>query len=332
MKLSIVSTLYMSHRTIDDFYARISTCAQRITDSYQIIFVDDGSPDASRDKARAICDKDPRVMLVELSRNFGHHKAIMTGLSVAEGEHVFLIDSDLEEAPELLLEFWDTFRSHNGKVDLLFGVQRKRKGGWVERNIGSLFYYIFNALSDFKLPHNLLVVRMMSSRYVKTLVRFKEHDLLFAGVSGLAGYEQRPHFVDKGHKNSTSYSLGKKLNLILNSITSFSALPLVLIFYLGCVITIGSVLLTAFLAYRKYVMGISLEGWTSVIVSELFFGGLILFCLGVIGVYLSKIFVQVKDRPFTIISEIYQKAALTDQPVHEPVISSASTAETASVR
>ena len=130
MKLSIVTTLYKSSPYIDEFYVRISKEAQKITNDYEIIFVDDGSPDDSLLKVVALYERDSRVKVVELSRNFGHHKAIMTGLSCAKGDFVFLIDSDLEEAPELLGSFWNELQKEDD-LDVVYGVQEKRKGGVV---------------------------------------------------------------------------------------------------------------------------------------------------------------------------------------------------------
>ena len=143
MKLSIVTTLYKSSPYIDEFYARISKEAQKITDDYEIIFVDDGSPDDSLQKAVALYEKDSKVKVIELSRNFGHHKAIMTGLSHAKGEFVFLIDSDLEEEPELLGKFWEELHKEK-ELDVVFGVQESRKGGWFEKFTGGLFWKLIN--------------------------------------------------------------------------------------------------------------------------------------------------------------------------------------------
>src|SRR5450432_2620019 len=131
MRLSVVSTLYMSAPYVLEFHRRISSAAARITSDYEIIFVNDGSPDNSQALAIQLCKDDRRVTLIELSRNFGHHKAMMTGLAHADGDLVFLIDSDLEEKPELLVTFNETMISKD--VDVVFGVQEARKGGWFER-------------------------------------------------------------------------------------------------------------------------------------------------------------------------------------------------------
>ena len=177
MKLSIVTTLYKSSPYIDEFYARISKEAQKITDDYEIIFVDDGSPDDSLQKAVALYEKDSKVKVIELSRNFGHHKAIMTGLSHAKGEFVFLIDSDLEEEPELLGKFWEELHKEK-ELDVVFGVQESRKGGWFEKWSGEMFYKVFNYFSGVKIPKNFLTVRLMKQNYVKNLTSFQEKEIV----------------------------------------------------------------------------------------------------------------------------------------------------------
>src|SRR5215813_2341453 len=126
MRLSIVTTMYCSAAYINEFYARVSAVASQITPEYELIFVDDGSPDESLQIALALYASDPRVRVVELSRNFGHHRAIVTGLENARGDIVFLLDSDLEEAPELLLTFFSQMQATN--ADVVYGVQQKRRG------------------------------------------------------------------------------------------------------------------------------------------------------------------------------------------------------------
>src|SRR3954464_985692 len=154
MKLSIVSTLYRSSATIDEFYRRAIAAAEGLSKNFELVLVNDGSPDDSRERALALHAVDPRVVLIDLSRNYGHHKAMMTGLTHARGDLVFLIDSDLEEEPELLARFNE--RLAVGDCDVVYGVQKERRGGLLERWSGSLFFALFNRLSDHRLPPNLV--------------------------------------------------------------------------------------------------------------------------------------------------------------------------------
>ncbi len=305
MQLSIVTTLYKSSLYIDEFYERISKEAKKITDDYEIIFVDDGSPDDSLQKAVELYKKDSKVKVIELSRNFGHHKAIMTGLSHAEGDFVFLIDSDLEEEPELLGKFWQEIQT-DINVDMVYGIQKNRKGSWFERWSGKLFYSLFNFFSDTKIPNNFLTVRLMSKRYTKNLIRFQEKELVFSILTVLTGFESKRIIVKKHSHSPTTYSLVDKIKLLVRIITSASSKPLWLAFNTGLFITLTSIVYIIYLIINKVVNHKVIDGWTSVMVSISFFGGMIILFLGIIGIYLAHIFIEVKNRPLTIIKHIYE--------------------------
>lgn len=306
MKLSVVTTLYQSAAYIEAFHRRMSAAAAQITEDYEIVYVNDGSPDDSLVQAQRI--NDPRVVIVDLSRNFGHHKAMMTGLGYAKGEYVFLIDSDLEEPPELLLTFWAELMADT-QTDVVYGVQRSRKGGLFERISGSLYYSIFNALSRTKIEKNMSVVRLMSQRYVGHLVQHREHELVFVGLAALTGYQQKSMLFDKASKGVSSYRLIHKLDMVINSVVAFSNRPLNFIFYLGVGVTLLAMLMSLYFVANYFLLGSHVSGFTSLIVSVWLLGGLILLALGVVGIYLSKMFIEVKDRPYTIVRAVYRGKA-----------------------
>lgn len=304
--LSIVTTLYKSSPYVNEFYKRISTEAKKITDDYEIIFVDDGSPDDSLHKAVELHRQDPKVVVMELSRNFGHHKAIMTGLAHASGDYIFLIDSDLEEEPELLSKFWEEMQKNND-LDVVYGVQENRKGGWFEKFSGEMFWKIINFMSTIPIPSNILTARLMTKHYTHSLIQYKESEIFIGGIWAHTGYKQLGIEVKKSSHSETTYTFRKKIELLTNSITSFSSKPLVYIFYIGFITTFISCAFILKLIYNKLLLGHSFEGWTSLIVSIWFFGGLIILLLGIIGIYLSKIFIEVKQRPYTIIKNIFEE-------------------------
>lgn len=276
MKLSIVTTLYKSSAYIDDFYHRVSAEAQKITNDYEIIFVDDGSPDDSLQKAIGLYQNDSRVKVIELSRNFGHHKAIMTGLSHAKGEYVFLIDCDLEEQPELLGRFWSELHNSDN-LDVVYGVQESRKGRWFERFSGVLYYKFFNFLSGIRIPKNFLTVRLMSRDFVSNLLDFHEKELVFSILTVLNGFKVRSVVVEKMEHSPTTYSFPSKIKLLFKTVISGTAKPLWLAFNFGLFITLTSVLYITYLVFNKLVFSVGIDGWTSVMVSISFFGGLIIF-------------------------------------------------------
>jgi putative glycosyltransferase len=303
MKLSIVTTMYWSETYLEEFYQRCKTEVQKITNDYEIIFVNDGSPDHSLQKAIKLSERDDQVVVVDLSRNFGHHKAMMTGLSYTSGDLIFLIDSDLEEEPELLQIFYSRLTEEN--CDVVFGVQESRKGNIFEKWTGEIFYRIINYLSEIEMPRNIITARLMSRRYVDSLLKFKEQEIFLAGIWYITGFNQIAVEVVKHSTSKTTYKLKNKVAMVINAVTSFSNKPLLLIFNLGMTITIISFFYILYLIVRKVFYAQSLEGWTSLIVSVWFIGGLIISFIGIVGIYLSKIFIETKSRPYTIIREIY---------------------------
>jgi putative glycosyltransferase len=303
MDLSIVATLYRSAPYVRDFYTRARDAAQALTASFEIIFVNDGSPDDSLERALEIQRQDPRVRVIDLSRNFGHHKAMMTGLDRATGELMFLIDSDLEEDPAWLGRFHATLVET--KADVVYGVQARRKGDWFERASGYLYYATFNALLEHPLPRNVVTVRLMTRRYVDQLIRHREREIFIAGLWAITGFEQVPVTVAKGQRDSHAYRQRQRVSVLVNALTAFSNRPLIYIFYAGCALMAMSGAAGLYLIWLALRHGIGVPGYASLIVSVWFLGGLTTFCLGVIGVYLAKVFIEVKDRPYTIVRAEY---------------------------
>jgi putative glycosyltransferase len=302
-KLTIVTTLYCSSPYLKAFYKRICSAAENITVNFELIFVDDGSPDDSLQVALDLHRSDSRVRVIELSRNFGHHKAIMTGLAHSRGKYVFLIDSDLEEAPELLNKFYKELFLLN--ADVVYGIQNKRKGKFFERISGTIFYRLFNFLSSDPIPEDQTTARIMSRQYVEALVAHQEREVCLLGLCSIAGFKQAPLSVDKSSRVQSSYTFGKKIDLAIRAITSFSDKPLIMIFYLGTLILILSGAQLLFIVCRKLIFGVQIKGYTSLIVSVWFLGGLTIFALGVIGIYLARTYIESKQRPYTVIRSIY---------------------------
>lgn len=307
MKLSIVTTLYRSEKHISTFYERMVEAASRLTTSFEIVVVNDGSPDNSIDVIRSIAENDYRVTVVNLSRNFGHHKAMMAGLEHTTGEYVFLIDCDLEEEPELIQQFWKELDA-NRQLDVIYGVQEKRKGGLFEQISGNIFYTLFNFLSNVKLPRNFTTCRLMKRRYVDALVSFRETDFAIGGLWVLTGFEQKQFAIHKHSKGQSTYNLTKKISLMVDSIVSFSDYPLNLIFRLGIFISILSLCYILVLVYQVVFLGYGTVGWPSLIVSIWFLGGLQIMVIGVVGKYVAKIFIETKHRPRTIVKEIIRSS------------------------
>ena len=312
VKLSVVTTMYRSAPYLAEFHRRTSAAATRLTPDYEILFVDDGSPDDAGQVARALCDRDPRCAVIELARNFGQHKAIMTGLAHARGERVFLIDCDLEESPEWLADF-DAVMNREC-VDVVYGVQARRKGRWFERVSGDAFYSLLRALSSVGVPRNQVMTRLMRRPYVQALVTHEDRELFLAGLFMVTGFRQRALTVVKGFKGESAYNMRRKLAMALNAVTSCGTRPLMLVFLLGLGIVTLATAAAAAETFRKVAFGGPPSGWTSLIVSIWLLGGLSIFCTGVVGLYVAKVFAETKRRPYTVIRDIYRADAGAQEP------------------
>lgn len=307
MKLSIVATLYQSAPYISEFHRRASTAARQLVgDDYEIVLVNDGSPDNSLETAIRLADSDDHIVVVDLSRNFGHHKAMMAGLEHASGEKIFLIDSDLEEDPEWLLDFSKTMTDEG--ADVVYGRQQQRKGNWFERWSGAIYYTVFNWLTNIDHPRDIVTARLMTRRYVNALLQYREREMVISCLWVITGFKQCQQWVNKHASSKTTYNLARKIQHTTNAITSFSEIPLRIIFYVGALIFVVATLYAANLIFNRLFLYRPLDGWTSVMVSVWMLGGMIISFMGVIGIYLSKVFVETKQRPYVIIRGIYGKS------------------------
>jgi len=302
--LSIVATLYRSRDYVAPFCDRAAAAATAAGLDYEIVLVNDGSPDDSLAVAKAYAQAHPRVSVVDLSRNFGHHKAMMAGVGHARGELVFLIDSDLEEEPEWLLPFLARMRETGS--DVVYGVQARRRGGLFDRLAGNLYYAMLRAASGLDIPPNHVTARLMTRRYVEALLRFGEREVDLTGLWVIAGFDQQPWPVTKHSTSRSTYSLARKVGFLVDSLASFSSLPLVAIFWFGLVVSAGAAFYTAYLVINRLFLNTPQDGWTSVMASIWLLGGLIISFLGVIGIYLAKVFSEAKQRPNTIVREVYR--------------------------
>jgi putative glycosyltransferase len=303
MKLSIVTTLYHSAPYIEEFYKRIVKTGDKITDDYEIIFVNDGSPDNSLDIAVNLCKNDSKIKIIDLSRNFGHHKAIMTGFQHAKGDYIFLIDSDLEEDPELLIRFYEEMEKY-GIIDVVYGYQKKRKGKVFERISGHVFYKILHFFVTKEYPKNTLTARLMKRKYVDAVTKFSEKDYDLWCIFISAGFNQKGIYVDKTCKGSSEYNFTRKVMMLVNTITSSTSKPLFLIFLAGIMISAFSFIYMIYLLINKLLTNVAI-GWTSVLASIWLIGGIMMFAIGIVGIYLSKIYIEVKNRPNSITKNIY---------------------------
>jgi len=317
MRLSIVSTLYYSEPYLAEFVTRCVASAEKVTSDFEILLIDDGSPDASLAKALSLAQKEPRIKILELSRNFGHHAAMLTGIAHAGGDLIFLLDSDLEEPPELLGTFLEVMQRED--ADVVFGVHDRSQGGLFRRWSGDMFWTVFNTLSDVKAETNRCAISVMTRQYAEVLSALPERNVSLVGLFAWPGFRQVPIRVDRRiRREKSTYTFGKRVSLFAKSIVDFSAAPLVAVFYLGLIIA-GFAFLTAlyFIVSKIMYPDTILSGFTSTIVSIWLVGGIIIAVLGVVGIYVSQVYIEAKGRPRTIVRKIHtfnNNGALVHKP------------------
>ena len=305
MRLSVVTSLYRSSRYIDAFYRRTVADAETLTSAFEIVFVNDASPDDSLEVARQLCATDPRVKVIDLARNFGQHRALTCGMRHATGDRVFVIDVDLEEDPENLGRFWRAM-DEDPETDVVVGQLAQKTLPFRKAFTSDLFYRVFNAFSPVQVSNRDIVSRLMKRSYVDALMQYGETELFLPAVWKDAGFRQKRVVATKVFDGNSSYTFRKKLAMAIDAITSFSSKPLIGIFYLGLFSSGTAALAILYLFVQKLFWGRVFLGWTSLMAALFLIGGVIIFSIGVVGIYISKIFLEVKGRPTSLVRAIYQ--------------------------
>lgn len=300
-RVSVLTSLYNSAPYIEEFYTRCLAAIESLGLDYEFVFVDDGSPDDGNALVHDLIKRDSQVRLVELSRNFGHHKAIMAGLEHVQGDLVFMLDSDLEEEPELL-ETFHRIMDEGENIDVVYGVMEQRKGSLFERLSGAVFYKLINFLSDLPIPENAMAARLMRRRYVDELVAYQETQLYLGGVMMLAGFHQVGVPMQKTSKGRSSYTFARRYTLALDALLSYTNKPLTFIAFFGIAVLLVSMGMGA---YCINLASGEAEGWMWVLASVWLLGGLTICSIGLVGFYIGRIFIQVKGRPNTVVKKIY---------------------------
>lgn len=310
MKLSIVTTIYRTAGCIEEFHRRCVAVADRLKLDVETVFVNDGSPDNGLQVAGGLAKDDPRVVVVDLSRNFGQFAALWAGIEHATGDFVAIMDGDLDDDPLWLDEFYN--RMVEGEWDVVYGIEQKSRRPLFYRAGRRLFYFALNRLSSVPFPENVLNARLMRRRYVNALLEFPEREIYLAGLMHAAGFAQAGVEVIRQERSRTKYSFLKLVRVFVNSVTSFSIRPLLFIFALGLALSAFAGLYFVVLIFRKLVYGIDIEGYASVMGAILLFSGIIIFFNGVIAIYIGTIFLEVKGRPRALIRDIIRDGKHTN--------------------
>ena len=304
--LSIVSTLYCSADFVRELTRRVTKSAEAVTSNFEIIYVDDGSPDDSLMIALEEAKNDRRISIIELSRNFGHHPAILAGLEAASGTRVFYIDSDLEEAPEYLVEF--NRHMDEMECDVVFGIHRHTGGSFMRRISSRLYWRLFNVLSDTKTVPDICNIRLMSRSYVDALLAMSERNVFLGGMFAWPGFRQTSLLVERQMRRTRStYGWRRRITLFGRSIVSFSTQPLKIVFFLGTTIALVSFASAFAIAVVKIIHPTTIvKGYTALLVSIWLLSGLILMSLGLVGLYVAYVYQEVKGRPRAIVRRLHR--------------------------
>lgn len=306
--ISVVVPVFNEAEVIGAFYERASAAMRTLTPyDYELLFVDDGCRDDSYVKLVQFADMDPHVRVIKLSRNFGHQLAITAGIDIARGDAVVIIDSDLQDPPELiskLVEQWEQ------GFDVVYAKRKKREGETrLKLLTAALFYRILKALVKTDIPADVGDFRLMSARAVKHFRELREHDRFVRGLVSWIGFKQTGVLYerDKRFAGVTKYPYRKMIKFAFDGLTSFSTVPLKLATWLGYLSSLLAFLYLISVFVQK-LMGGTIQGWATIMVGVLFIGGVQLICLGIVGEYVGRIFTEIKRRPLYIIEELYEKA------------------------
>jgi polyisoprenyl-phosphate glycosyltransferase len=303
MKLSVVLPAHDEQDTIPELVSRLRGVLDALPHEWEVVLVDDGSTDSTWVRMRQAAASGDSIRALRLSRNFGHQAALSAGLSIASGDAVVTMDSDLQHPPEAIPDLLG--RAEEG-YDVVYAIRMEREGeDWLKARASSVFYRLLNRLARLDLPEGAADFRFMSRRVVDALIAMPERHRFLRGMTRWAGYRQGTITYRSPPRAAglSKYTLRHMLRFALNAIVSFSALPLRIASVLGFVASaLGGVYLAYVVAVRLFT-DTAVAGWTSVVVVALILGGAQLLCLGIIGQYLGQMYDEVKGRPLFLIAE-----------------------------
>jgi dolichol-phosphate mannosyltransferase len=302
--LSVVLPVYNEEAGIRPLYDRLTAVLGSLGLSYEMILVNDGSRDRSWDRILELGSADRRVRGVNLSRNFGHQIAITAGVDFSRGDAVVVMDSDLQDPPELIPEL---YRKHREGFDVVYAQRRTREGEtWFKRTTAKVFYRLIRRMTTIPIPLDTGDFRLMSRRVVDDLKQLQEQNRFVRGLTTWVGYNQTPVLYDRDRRyaGSTKFPVTKMMKFALDGITGFSSQPLRLASHAGLLFAAGSlVLMGLFIAYKLAGGRGVIPGWTSLIVAVLFLGGVQLLAVGILGEYIGRIYEEVKRRPLYLVRD-----------------------------
>lgn len=301
--LSVVVPMYNEEEVIEVTYRRLKDVLERLGETYEIVFVNDGSRDKTSAIVRRICAEDDTVKLVDFSRNFGHQIAVTAGMDHAAGRCVVLIDADLQDPPELIADMVARWREG---YDVVYGQRVERKGeSWFKKVTAAMFYRLLRSMTSVNIPVDTGDFRLMDRKVCDALTDMRERSRFIRGMVSWAGFRQTAveYVREERFAGETKYPLRKMIRLSLDAITSFSTKPLKIAGILGFILSAVGFVYMFFVLYQHFFTDSTAPGWTSLIAISLLFHGITLLLLGVLGEYIGRTYEEAKRRPLYLVSD-----------------------------
>lgn len=304
MKLSLVVPCYNEEGNVEKFYSEVKRVFEGKVEDYEFVFVNDGSKDKTYPLLKKLyCEhRESQIQVLSFSRNFGKEAAIYAGLKSVRGDIVCLIDADLQQRPEVVLEMLEVMKN-NDDVDCVTAYQDERKEGRLMSAMKSAFYKIINKVAEVEFVNGASDFRLMKREMVEAVLELGEYHRFSKGIFSFVGFntEYIPYTVQERESGVSKWNFIKLFKYAVEGIVSFTTFPLKLSAYMGFIASLVSLIYLVVVVIQKLAFGISVPGYPTIVALVLLLGGLQLFCLGILGEYISKIYVQVKNRPVYIL-------------------------------
>ena len=300
--ISIVTPVYGCCKSLNNLYERLNKTLSSITNDFEIIMVNDASPDNAWEAIKELAKKDDRVKGINLSRNFGQHYAITAGLDYANGDWVVVMDCDLQDQPEEIIKLYN--KAQEG-YDIVFGRRAQRQDGFFKKLSSRLFYKVYDYFTESKIDNSVANFSIISQTVVKEMRKLREQNRSYPLFVNWLGFKRTNIDIEhsKREEGKSSYTLTKLINLAIDSVVAQSNKPLKLSIKFGFLMALFSLLYAGWLLIRYFLFSIPVEGWTSMMVSFYFIGGLLFANMGFLGLYIGKIFDETKNRSLYVVSE-----------------------------
>jgi glycosyltransferase involved in cell wall biosynthesis len=304
MIISIVIPVYEEEELLEELYDRSSAALNSITNDWEVICVNDGSNDNTLQKLISIHERDPRWKIISLSKNFGHQPAIWAGLNFAQGDYIGIMDGDLQDDPAFFKEFLSRL---DPQVDLVYAIRTKRKESFAKKGIYWFFYRIIKNIMGVNIPLDSGDFCLMKRKVLDEMLRMPEQSLFVRGIRTWVGFNQIGVACERNHrlKGRPKYSIRKLMKLAYDGIFSFSSFPIKFLGRLGLFITLASIVYGIYIITKRFFWGTVPAGFTTLIIVILFFGGVQLITVRILGEYLLRIYNESRKRPLYIVQGKY---------------------------